>query len=126
MQVAEEVIHHALTVLTQHGQPMMGGIFVDTEQASGRSDTQPFGQRRRAAQVGVEVCAYPRIGSARGGGHDATTPRTAKTRALALPIMHLHLYSRCDLTVHRTLRATTVAGRVIHAAAPRNQRLGRE
>jgi hypothetical protein len=39
MQVAEEIVHHALTVLTQHGQPMIGGIFVDSQQASGRSDT---------------------------------------------------------------------------------------
>ena len=67
MQVAEAVVHHALTVLTQHGQPMIGGIFVDTQQASGRSDTQPFSQRCRAAQVGGEVCAYPCIGGARGG-----------------------------------------------------------
>src|SRR5712691_10642926 len=34
--------------------------------------------------------------------------------------------SRCTLTVHRTLRATTIASRVIHAAAPRNQRHSRE
>jgi hypothetical protein len=39
MQVSEEVAHHALTVLAQHGQPMIGGIFVDIQQASGRSDT---------------------------------------------------------------------------------------
>ena len=58
---------------------MIGGIFVDTQQASGRSDTQPFGQRRRAAQGGGEVRASPRRGRARGGGHDAATPRTAKT-----------------------------------------------
>src|SRR6516164_11751622 len=99
---------------------MIGGIFVDTQQASGCSDTQPFGQRHRAAQVGGEVGAYPRISGARGGGHNTVTPRTAKTWALTLPIMHLHLCSRCDLIVHRTLRATTVASRVIHAAAPRN------
>ena len=67
MQVAEEIVHYSLKVLTQHGQSMIGGIFVDTQQASGRSATQLFSQRRRAAQVGVEVCAYPRLGSARGG-----------------------------------------------------------
>jgi len=126
MQVAEEVVHHVLTVLAQHRQPMIGGIFVNIQQASGCPDTQPFRQRRRSAQVGVEVCADPRIGSARCSRNDALTPLTAKTRALALPIMHLQMCSRCHLTIHRTLRATTVAGHVIHAAAPRNQRLGRE
>ena len=42
---------------------MQGGFQGNTDwcfwQWPGRSDTQPFGQRRRAAQVGGEVCAYP-------------------------------------------------------------------
>jgi hypothetical protein len=38
---------------------MIGGIFVDTQQASGRSDTQPFGQRRRAAQEVVRSVRIP-------------------------------------------------------------------
>jgi hypothetical protein len=86
MPGAEEGVHHALTGLPQHGSPMLGSLFVATQQASGRADPHPFCQRRRAAQGGVEVGASPRRGGARGGGHDAATPRTATTRALALPI----------------------------------------
>jgi hypothetical protein len=61
-----------------------------------------------------------KISSTCCGRHDAATPRTAKTRALALPIMPLQTRSRCHLTIHQTLGTTTVAGRIIHAAAPRN------
>jgi hypothetical protein len=57
--VAEAIVHHALPGWAPPRQPGLNRILGSPPQASGRPHPQPFRQRRRSAQVGMQVCAYP-------------------------------------------------------------------
>jgi hypothetical protein len=119
MQIAEKVVHHALTVITQHGQPMIDGIFIHFHQPSGGTNAQAFGQSFRPPPIDTPIGTYAGICCARAGRDDRLAHPTLKTWASALPIIRLQLDGWPGFAKQGTLPVPTVTRRVIHSAAPR-------
>src|SRR5215471_18736562 len=118
MQVTEEVVHHVLTVLSQHRQPMIHGVFIDAQQPSRGADAHPFRQGDRPAEVGGALRPDTRIGGACTRRYQGPTGSATPAWSLPMPIMPSTWCMRSHLTKEGTSRHATVTGRVIHVAVP--------
>src|SRR5262249_7173930 len=118
MQVTEEVVHHTLTVLSQHRQPMIHGVFVDAQQPSRGADAHAFRQGDRPTEVGGGLCPDTRIGGACTRRYQGTAGSTTPAESVPMPIMPGELCSRSHLTKEGAVRHTTITGRTIHVAVP--------
>src|SRR5262249_59161405 len=97
MQVTEEGVHHALTVLSQHRQPMIHGVFIDAQQPSSSADAHPFRESDRPAEIGGALRPDTRIGGACTRRDQGTTGSATPAWSLSMPIMPGGLYLRSHL-----------------------------
>src|SRR6266516_4890354 len=108
MQMPKEIPRDVLTMLTQDGQPMIHGVFVDAQQPSGGPDTHTFRQSCCPAQVRGGIRADARIRRAGPRRHQHGADLTAKTRGMPMPISELQLAVWRHTAIQDALRIPAV------------------
>src|SRR5215470_17478894 len=118
MQVTEEIVHHTLTVPSQHRQPMIHGVFADAQQPSRGADAHAFRQGDRPTEVGGALRSDTCIGGACTRRYQGTTGSATPAWSLPMPNMPGELCVRSHLIKEGVVRHTTITGRTIHVAVP--------
>ena len=117
MQVAKEVTHELITMLTQMRQPATDRIFVNVKKPAGGTNGSAFRQMPRTALIDGFIGANPSIRGAESGADEMITLNASETPRTIVSIMKVQPCLSTDESKAGALHISTVARISFHGCS---------